>query len=103
MAEPQHITIDASKLAWQKLLIAFLIGFGSYFLPVMLDVFDSLRDGQDVEFGWAFVGSLISGSVGAGIRYLMMKMPFLNLTPTDKLHSFGGPPPVKVTAVDRDA
>ena len=99
--DPVHAKASARGLLTRKLLVGFAIGFLSYFLPSVLDILDSLRDGQDFSIGWSLLISLVSGGVGAGVRALLALGPWNLAGPTDALHTIGsGDRPSKVTVTE---
>jgi hypothetical protein len=96
--------VEEGKLLGQKLLIAFLVGFLPIFSLTVTQALDAVVDaistGGDVDFNFlkALLLSGLMGAASAGFRLALAKLPFLNLTATDKLHSFGSPPPIEVRA-----
>ena len=78
-----------NSLLAKKLLWAFLFGFVPVFLGVLINVFETLAQDndvpnyQDIEITTGLLWAGFSGAVAAGIRLAMVAW---NAFPTDKLH-----------------
>jgi hypothetical protein len=84
------MTTTRLKLLGRKVGIAFLVGFLGVFIPAILQVFDALQKGEEPTLTNAFLISLISGAIAAGVRGVLAISP-LNLGVTDGLTSLKNP------------
>jgi hypothetical protein len=102
MSTDPAVKIESSRgLLVRKIAVGAGIGALAYFIPEALEVADSLRDGEPVELGQAFLSSLMGGVIGALIRGALAVGPFNFAGPTDSLHTLGKERPTTVV-VDED-
>lgn len=74
-----------SKLLIQKLVIAFVVGFGG----MLVTSLTGLANQPNFTFDKAAVISLIVGALSAGLRAVLALGP-INLVPSDTQHSIIG-------------
>lgn len=74
--------MQINKLFWQKLFIAFLVGFMGSFVTAVA----GLADEPNFKWTSSVIISLVVGALTAGFRAVLAMSP-VNLTPTDAQHS----------------
>lgn len=74
--------MQINKLFWQKLVIAFIVGFASAFITAV----SGLGDEPNFQWTTSVLISLVVGGLAAGARAVLALGP-VNLVPSDGQHS----------------